>query len=423
MNLQNFSIESETYCIGCFIKDTTLFVDHNELHSEHFLDSRNKMLFEKMYEMINDDLHIDAAALALEFGGEMMDHITWAMRVAQSVHNFKHHQGLVIDAWKKREARNILAATELDEFSAEDISFLIRDLEKINEQGTSEEQATVDVLDDLMEIPFVRDESLVGFKTGFGQFDKVTGGLRRKELSYWCARPSVGKTAFSIELFLKLLGKKTAVLYFSYEMAKKGIVIRMLSNLANIDSRDVPEATETFTPEMADKWVRAGKALKKQPFEIVETVGNTNYMRTRIRKFKKDHPGVNFVIIVDYLTKIKPVTKYMGNTHAEVTEISAELKEIAKDFDTHVACLAQLSRGVEGRQDKRPMMSDIRESGSVEQDGDIIGMLFRPDYQTEEDNKPTQQLEVNIIKNRNGAVGLCKFEMTKPTGRIREAMY
>lgn len=421
MNIKDFSVESETYCIGCFVKDATLLESHR-LNSDHFLDSRNRTIFEKMYEMINDELKIDPAALSLELGAAMMEHITWAMRLAQSVHNFRHHEELVIEAWKKREARNVLATTENDEFTSADIPFIIRDLEKIDEQGISSEEKTKDVIADLMQVPYVRDETLIGYKTGFGVFDKITGGLRRKELSYWCARPSVGKTAFSVELFKRFIGRKVAVLYFSYEMAKKGIIIRLMCNMTGIDSRDVPEATTTFTPQMADDWQAAGRVLQEQVFDIVETVGNTNYMRTCIRKFKKANPDVDFIVMVDYLTKIKPVNKYQGNGHAEVTEISAELKEIAKDFDTHVACLAQLSRGVEGRQDKRPMMSDIRESGSVEQDGDIIGMLFRPDYQTEEDHKPTQRLEVNVIKNRNGAVGLCNFEMHKPTGKLKEVV-
>jgi replicative DNA helicase len=418
--MQHFSIESETHVIGCFIQDPTLLAEH-KLNTEHFQDPRNRRLFETMYTMLNDDLDISAAALALECG-DLLQHINFSVKLAPNTHNFSHNQANVIETWKRKEARNVLRLAEQEDFNPEDLPLLIKALEQIDEEGTTEEPDTNDVIDELMDLPYNPNEKYIGYKTGLNVLDKVTGGLRRRELSYWCARPSVGKTAVSVDLMKRLMFKGVAVLYFTFEMTKSGLLIRMLSNMAGIDSRKVPEAHKVFTKEDNDKWQHAGQALKQQTYEIVETVSNTNGIRTAARKFRKEHPNVDFVIMIDYLTKIKPVNDYGGNAHMQVTEISAELKEIAKDFDTHVACLAQLSRGVENRQDKRPTMADIRESGSVEQDGDVIGMLYREDYQTEEDNKADQKLEINIIKNRNGAVGVCNFMLNKPTGRLREVV-
>lgn len=418
--MQHFSIESETYIIGCLIQDPTLLTEH-KLTTEYFQDTRNKTLFEQMYIMSNDDLDINAASLALECGS-LLQHINFAVKLAPTTHNFKHHETIVIETWKRKEARNVLRLAEQEDFNPEDLPLLIRDLEKIDEEGTNTEPVTNDVIDELMLLPTEPNEQYIGYKTGLHILDKVTGGLRKKELSYWCARPSVGKTAVSVDLMKRLMFKGVAVLYFTFEMAKSGLLIRMLSNMAGIDSRKVPEAHKQFSEKEAMRWYAAGDALKQQNYEIVETVGNTHHMRTEIRKFKKKYPDQDFIIMVDYLTKIKPVNDFGGNAHMQVTEISADLKEIAKDFNTHVACLAQLSRGVENRNDKRPTMADIRESGSVEQDGDIIAMLYREDYQTGEDNKADQDLEINIIKNRNGAVGVCNFELNKPTGRLKEVI-
>jgi replicative DNA helicase len=423
MSLPNFlTTEYENYVIGCFIKEPDLFIDHNKLYTEHFQDSRNRMIFEKLYSMVNDEVTITPAQVYFEFAN-MKDHIAHVLKLAETTTaNFEHNQEKVVEIWKKKSIKEIAGLTQDDDFDPNDLPIILRDLEKVDEKGIKSEQPTNEVIDELMQLPLVANEKYIGFKTGFIKFDGITGGLRRKELSYWCARPSVGKTAFSVEIFMRLLGKNVAVLYFTFEMAKSGLLIRMLSNLANIDSRNVPEAHIKFTEKDKEKWFNAGDMLKKKTYDIVETVGTTQYMRTQIRKFVREHPNQDFVIMVDYLTKIKPAKNHHGNSHLEITEISAELKEIAKDFDTHVFCLAQLSRGVEQRQDKRPMMSDIRESGSIEQDGDIIGMLYRPDYQTENDTNPSQKLEVNIIKNRNGAVGVAEFNMHKPTGRIREAV-
>jgi replicative DNA helicase len=413
------SISAEKCVIACLIKDPTLLTEHS-LNTEHFLESRHRQIFEAMYVLSNDNMAIGVDSLALKCGGEFQ-YILDIADMPVSMDNFHEYELEVIDLWKQREARNVLRMTEHEMFTGGAIPSLIRSLEQIDEKGTKEEVPTHSVIDDVIDLAYNKNEEFVGYKTGLKVFDKVTGGLRRKELSYWCARPSVGKTAVSVDIMKRLVFKsKVAVLYFTFEMAKSGLIIRLMSNMTKIDSRRIPEAHATFTQAEADRWASAGADLKKQNLEIIETVGNTNYIRSCIRKFKKDNPDIDFIIMIDYLTKIKPIHDYGGNAHMQITEISAELKEIAKDFDTHVACLAQLSRGVEGRQDKRPMMSDIRESGSIEQDGDLINMLFRPDYQTEEDNKPDQELEINVIKNRNGAVGVCKFTLNKPTGRLEE---
>jgi replicative DNA helicase len=133
---------------------------------------------------------------------------------------------------------------------------------------------------------------------------------------------------------------------------------------------------------------------------------------------KTEYPDQKIIVFIDYLTKIKPAQNYKGNMHAEITEISDDLKTMAKEFDCPVICLAQLSRDVEKRQNKRPLMSDLRESGSIEQDADIIMMLYRDEYYNETTEENRNLLEVDITKNRDGEVGLVKLLYKRDVNRI-----
>ena len=164
---------------------------------------------------------------------------------------------------------------------------------------------------------------------------------------------------------------------------------------------------------------KSGGELDKLDIKIYDKPRQTiREMKAKIRKVKNEFPDRDVIVFIDYLTLIKSSKDYNGNGHAQFTEISADLQAMTKDYDTPIICLAQLSRGVEQRQDKRPMMSDLRESGSIEQDADIIMMLYRDEYYNETTEENRNILEVDIAKNRDGEVGKVELKYLKQINKI-----
>jgi replicative DNA helicase len=239
-----------------------------------------------------------------------------------------------------------------------------------------------------------------GTPTGFVDLDRMISGLKGSELIILAARPSMGKTAFALNLAQNVgvrAGKTVAL--FSLEMSASQLVMRMLAAEGNIDAQGF--RTGNLNEEDWEKLTMAMSTLSEAPIFIDDTPGITVYdIRAKLRRLKAEH-GLGLVVI-DYLQLI---TGRGGESRQqEISEISRSLKLIAREFDVPVIALSQLSRAVEQRQDKRPMLSDLRESGSIEQDADVVAFLYRDDYYNEESEKKNIA-ELIIGKQRNGPVG------------------
>lgn len=242
---------------------------------------------------------------------------------------------------------------------------------------------------------------ITGLPTGFKDLDDMTAGFQKNDLIIIAARPSVGKTAFALNI-AQGIGTKTNenVAIFSLEMGADQLAMRMLCAEGNID------ASRLRTGQLEDgdwsKLTMAVGALSNSGLYIDDTPGiKINEIRSKCRKLKQEH-GLG-MILIDYLQLIQGSGR-SENRQQEVSEISRSLKELARELQVPVIALSQLSRGVEQRQDKRPMMSDIRESGSIEQDADIVGFLYREDYY-DKDAENKNVIEIIIAKHRNGPVG------------------
>jgi replicative DNA helicase len=239
-----------------------------------------------------------------------------------------------------------------------------------------------------------------GTPTGFVDLDRMISGLKGSELIILAARPSMGKTAFALNLAQNVgvrAGKTVAL--FSLEMSASQLVMRMLAAEGNIDAQGF--RTGNLNEEDWEKLTMAMSTLSEAPIFIDDTPGITVYdIRAKLRRLKAEH-GLGLVVI-DYLQLI---TGRGGDSRQqEISEISRSLKLLAREFDVPVIALSQLSRAVEQRQDKRPMLSDLRESGSIEQDADVVAFLYRDDYYNEESEKKNIA-ELIIGKQRNGPVG------------------
>ena len=248
------------------------------------------------------------------------------------------------------------------------------------------------------------DGAITGVPTGFKDVDHVFNGLQKSDLILVAARPAMGKTAFTLNIAqnVTMLYDKT-VAFFSLEMGKEQLVGRILSSVAGVSSEKLRRAN--MDPADWEKVIAAADRMSKSKLFIDDTPGLTvQDMRSKLRRLKVEH-GLDLVI-VDYIQLMQGRNSGKGseNRQQEVSEISRNLKLIAREFNVPLIALSQLSRSVESRPDKRPVLSDLRESGSLEQDADIVIFLYRDKYYDENSEKG-DNAEVLIRKHRNGSVG------------------
>ncbi len=266
-------------------------------------------------------------------------------------------------------------------------------------------QVLVDVVDRIDTL-FNQNEAITGLATGYTDLDEMTSGLQPGDLIIVAGRPSMGKTTFSMNIAehaVMTCGKPVAV--FSMEMPADSLAMRMLSSLGRIDQHKVR------TGKLEDEdWPRLTSAiglLQEKPLFIDDTPAlSPNELRTRCRRLAREHGQLGLVVI-DYL-QLMQVPGFSENRTAEISEISRSLKGLAKELDVPVIALSQLNRSLEQRPDKRPVMSDLRESGAIEQDADVIIFIYRDEvYNPDSEAKGTA--EILIRKQRNGPIGTVRL--------------
>jgi replicative DNA helicase len=255
---------------------------------------------------------------------------------------------------------------------------------------------------DRIDTLFHANTPITGVPTGYHDFDDKTSGLQPSDLIIIAGRPSMGKTTFAMNIAEHVAIKsRSPVLIFSMEMPGEAIVMRLLSSLCRIDQLRIR------TGKLADEdWPRISSTvsmLSDAPLYIDDTPSlSPAEMRARARRLAKEH-GQLGLIVVDYL-QLMQVPGYNENRTAEISEISRSLKGLAKELKVPVVALSQLNRGLEQRADKRPVMSDLRESGAIEQDADLIVFIYRDEVYNE--NTPDKGIaEIIIAKQRNGPIG------------------
>ena len=260
----------------------------------------------------------------------------------------------------------------------------------------------VNVSMDRLQDLFANKSEVTGIPTGFVGLDKITAGLQSKDLIILAARPSMGKTALSLNIALNSAVKHgNKVAYFSLEMSKEQLMFRILSMESRINLSDI----------------RVGKIKNKDWKVLVDTASRIspaplfiddtsdvgpNEILSKCRRLKKKH-GLD-LIVVDYL-QLMDVKHKVESRERAVSEISKMLKKIAKELDVAIVALSQLNRSVESRSSKKPMLSDLRESGSIEQDADVIMMIYREDYYENENTNNSGVAEIIVNKQRNGPTG------------------
>ena len=274
---------------------------------------------------------------------------------------------------------------------------------------------SIETIDNL----YQRKEHITGIATGFEKFDFLTSGLQKSDLVIIAGRPSMGKSAFAVSIGEKAgTEDKLAVAFFSLEMSKEQLVQRMLCAQARVDAHKVRSGF--LSPADWPKLTAAAGKLSEAKIFIDDTPAISAFeLRAKARRLKANY-GIQ-LIILDYLQLMRSTTR-TESRQQEISEISRSLKALARELNIPVIALSQLSRAVESRQDHRPQLSDLRESGAIEQDADLVVLLMREEYyQPTEENKGIA--EIIIAKQRNGPVGSVKLAFIKEYMRFENLAY
>ncbi|MBN8507967.1 MAG: replicative DNA helicase [Burkholderiales bacterium] len=295
---------------------------------------------------------------------------------------------------------------------------------KIGEEGSRTRQGfqgidklVTALIDRVNELAENGAEEVTGVRTGFYELDKYTAGLQKGDLIVLAARPSMGKTAFALNIAEHVaVAEGLPVLVFSMEMGAAQLALRMVGSLGRIDQQHLRTGALRN-----DEWERLAEAvdrLGRVQLYIDETPAlNAAELRARARRMARQFGGTLGLIVVDYLQLMSGSSSSDENRATEIGEISRGLKALAKELQCPVIALSQLNRSVETRNDKRPMMSDLRESGAIEQDADVIMFIYRDEYYNKESKEPGVA-EIIIGKQRNGPTGTLRLTFLKPLTRF-----
>ncbi|OGX79055.1 MULTISPECIES: replicative DNA helicase [Exiguobacterium] len=427
VNTPPHSVEAEQAVLGAVILDSDRLITASErVDPDDFYRVSHQRIFEAMLKINDRGELVDLVTLSSELQSQgILDEIgglNYLAEIAEAVPaigNIGYYLNVVDQ--KAALRRLIRTATNIvsDGYERQDevdavLSDAERNILKVSQRkGQSSFHSIGSVLSDAystIEKLHQSSGEITGIATGFSDLDKMTAGFQRNDLIIVAARPSVGKTAFALNISQNVAvrtGENVAI--FSLEMGAEQLVMRMLCAEGNIDAQRL--RTGRLESEDWGRLSLAMSSLSQAGIFIDDTPGlRVNEIRAKCRRLKQEY-GLG-MIMIDYLQLIVGTGKPGENRQQEVSEISRTLKAIARELQVPVIALSQLSRGVESRQDKRPMMSDIRESGAIEQDADIVAFLYRDDYYDKE-SEDANTIEIIIAKQRNGPTGTVKLSFRK----------
>lgn len=415
-------LNAEKSLLGAILLSDTAFPEILEkVKSKDFYDKNHATIFKAMTNLYNSHRPIDLLTLTSELRAEKQLKNIGGATFLTELTNFvptAAHASAYADIISECAIRRRLIDTgsaivkkAYEESSSIDdlIGNAEKELYKVSDSTIKSEYV---VLEELLVDAYDRIENLHknsgtlrGLKTGFKDLDRKTAGLQNGDLIIIGARPSMGKTTFAQNIAYNVATiNKRGVLFFSMEMASNQIVDRMIADVSGIDSWKIQTGNVTD-----NDFAKIGDALGEMgeiPLYIDDSSNMTVLeIRNKARRAAHDHDiGL---IVIDYLQLISGSERYAGNRVQEITEISRGLKQIARELNVPLIALAQLSRNVTSREDPRPVLSDLRDSGSIEQDADLVMMLHRVDYyhMNEEGYEPTNITELLIQKHRNGEIG------------------
>ena len=414
------SIEAEQSVVGAMLMDKDAILTASELISgQDFYQSAYGVIFDSMVELFNEGRPVDLVTLqdrlkekdvppeisSLEFVRDLVTAVPTSA-------NVKYYAEIVAD--KSMMRRLIKLNDELSNIcyaGNEPLPAILEKTEKsvfelLQKRNLGEytpiRQVVLNALDRI-ERAAKNKGNVTGIPTGFNDLDYKLSGLQPSDLVLVAARPSMGKTAFVLNIAQYVAFKKEkGVAIFSLEMSKEQLVNRLFSLESQVDSQAI--RTGHLKDSDWEKLIEGAGIIGKSNLIIDDTPGiSVSELRSKCRKYKLEHDIQ--LVIIDYLQLMTgSVGRHSESRQQEISEISRSLKALARELNVPVVALSQLSRAVEGRPDKRPMLSDLRESGAIEQDADVVMFIYRDEYYNK-DTEYKKQAEIIIAKQRNGPVG------------------
>lgn len=435
-------ITAEQSVLGALMIDPERLVEvRGILDEEDFLDERNKEIYRAIIKLSEENIEPDATTIFNEIYGKgpfrNVDASLYIVEVHETTptsRNIAHYANIVKRNSISREVRLILTDNmqKINDGGAADLDYVVASVVDQIERATERAKTTKfkeikDVTKEVFDEIIAKMQGMgqnVSVPTGFSTLDSVLHGFSRGDLVILAARPSMGKTAFALNIALNIAGRyekeeeKRTVALFSLEMGADQLVSRMICSEGMIESEKI-RSGHMNQEDLEKLEVAVGFLNKKNIYIDDSAFIKVNEVKAKCKALKND-VGLDLVII-DYLQLLQG-SKKTDNRQQEVSEISRSLKQMARELECPVIALSQLSRSVESRQDKRPMMSDLRESGSIEQDADIVSFLYRDDYYNREEsdeegqkveNNGVTTIEVIIAKHRNGSTGTAELAFLK----------
>lgn len=416
------SIEAEQSVIGAMIIDKSAIAQvFEKLNEDDFYRDGHKVIYKAIREMYAKDMAVDLVTI-LEYlkTTDMLDKaggVTYISELSSSVPTTANLSSYIKIVEEKSTLRKLIKAStsiiEESYNSGGDVEKVI-DLaqKKVFDIAEKKDSKEYEALSDVLERGFLEIERLfnnrgaiTGVGSGIKGLDAKTSGFQKGDMVLIAARPSMGKTTFSLNIAENAALKEgKSVVIFSLEMSKEQLAYKLLCSQANVDMLKL--RTGNLEDDDWERIARATGPLANAKIYIDDTAGiSVMDMRSKCRKIKMEH-GID-MILIDYL-QLMSGSAGSDNRQQEVSEISRSIKALAKEMECPVIALSQLSRAPEQRADHRPMLSDLRESGSIEQDADVVMFLYRDEYY----NKETEEKGIGeciIAKQRNGPVGTVKM--------------
>ncbi|TVP56979.1 MAG: replicative DNA helicase [Halomonadaceae bacterium] len=435
------SVEAEQAVLGGLLLDSNGWELVAELVTDaDFYRHEHRLIFNAIHRLVGDDKPLDVVTLAewLEHAGELEDcgglaYLGSLAEQTPGAANIRAYAEIVHERSILRqlvEASGNIAdsafnprgrptAELLDEAERQ----VFRIAESRNQDGEGPKRINPILSQTLSRIEelFESDGALTGLTSGFKDLDEMTSGFQPSDLIIIAGRPSMGKTAFAMNLVENaIMASDKATLVFSMEMPADAIVMRMLSSIGRINQTRIRRGNLE-----EDDWPRLTSAvslLKDKPLYIDDTAAlSPTEMRSRARRVARDNGGQLGMIMVDYLQLMRVPGNNEGRT-AEISEISRSLKGLAKELNCPVIALSQLNRSLEQRPNKRPVNSDLRESGAIEQDADVIAFIYRDEVYNE-DSSDKGIAEIIIGKQRNGPIGTIRLAFMGEYTKFEDLAY
>jgi replicative DNA helicase len=415
---------AEQSVLHCILKDNGL-LQEIKLEPEHFTDIRHQRIYRAMRKLQKHNEIIDVVSVSAQLGDELLfvggyDYLNELLHIIAQPEHIHTYERYVIENFKKNRIKELSKRIkETNDF--EEIQQLTQEMYELSLEEQQEEFDLISVLSNIEMDVNTEKNGINGMSTGFKDLDYVLDGWIEEEMTIIGARPSVGKTALALALAHNALKEGHFVTFFSLEMSAESLLKRMICSIGRINSVKIKDALKRFNQQDWDNYRNAQGILAsyKGHFDIYDNSKvKVQDIWARVKQNVKKAPDKRHLVIIDYLTLIEGSGR--RERHLEVGEISRSLKRLARQLNVSVITLAQLNRGVEQRQDKRPTKSDLRDSGEIEQDADKILLLYRDDYYDKDKEETNNVIEVIIDKNRNGPLGVVPLFYDRTTQRFAD---